>query len=265
MLSGETWFWSLLLLVILPVLAVGATLLVRRAVGPDVLAHHNDVAGFIYAVIGVVYAVLLGFSAIIVWEQYRQAQEGVEREANELADLYRDAQVFPLAVRKQVEDGLRAYARLVVEREWPAMAEGKSSAETWEAYNQLWRIYHDFKPEDDHQRTWYAESIHRLNELGDQRRIRLLSVRSGVPGVIWAVLLGAGAVTIGFSFLFGTPNVRAHGLMTAGVAITIGGVLLSILALQHPFAGITRVSPEAFQQFGEILDMRSRSATNHTP
>ena len=33
-----------------------------------------DVAGFIYAVIGVVYAVLLGFSAIIVWEQYRQAR-----------------------------------------------------------------------------------------------------------------------------------------------------------------------------------------------
>jgi hypothetical protein len=32
------------------------------------------VAGFIYAVIGVVYAVLLGFSAIIVWEQYRQAR-----------------------------------------------------------------------------------------------------------------------------------------------------------------------------------------------
>jgi hypothetical protein len=265
MLSGEMWFWSLFLLVMLPVLAVGATLLVRRAVGAEVLARHNDVAGFIYAVIGVVYAVLLGFSAIIVWEQFRQAQEGVEREANELADLYRDAQVFPPEVRKQVEDGLRAYIRSVVEKEWPAMAAGKSSPETWEAYNQLWRIYHEFKPEDDHQRTWYAESIQRLNALGDQRRIRLLSVRSGVPGVIWAVLLGAGVVTIGFSCLFGTRNVRAHGLMTAGVAITIGAVLLSILALQHPFAGITRVPPEAFQQVGEILDMRSRSEADHTP
>jgi hypothetical protein len=234
-------------------------MLVRRAVGSDVLARHNDVAGFIYAVIGVVYAVLLGFSAIIVWEQFRQAQEGIEREANEMSDLYRDAQVFPPEVRQQVEDGLRAYARSVVEKEWPAMATGKSSPETWEAFNQLWRIYHEFKPEDDHQRTWYAASIERMNALGDHRRIRLLSVRSGVPGVIWAVLIGAGAVTIGFSLLFGTQNGRAHGLMTAGVAITIGAVLFSILALQHPFGGINRVAPEAFHQFMEILDLRSGS------
>jgi hypothetical protein len=31
-------------------------------------------------------------------------------------------------------------------------------------------------------------------------------------------------------------------------------VLLSILALEHPFAGITRVDPEAFEQVRRILD-----------
>ncbi len=258
MSSVETWFWSILLVGVLPALAVGGALFVRRTVGAEVLQRHNDVAGFIYAVIGVVYAVLLGFTAIIVWEQFRHAQEGAEREANSLADLYRDAQVFPPEVRREVELRLRIYARLVVEKEWPAMAEGQSSREVWEAYNQLWRTYHDFKPQDDHQRAWYAESVQRLNVLGDHRRNRLLSTRSGVPGVIWAVLLGAGAVTIGFSFLFGTQNVRAQALMTAGLAVTIGVVLLSILALEHPFAGMTRVEPEAFEQIQEIFDLWSQ-------
>ena len=253
--SLETWFWILLLLVVLPALAAGGALRVRRVVGEDVLARHNDVAGFIYAVIGVVYAVLLGFSALIVWEQFRKAQEGAELEANALADLYRDAQVFPAEVRGQVETRLRDYVRLVVEEEWPAMAAGESSPQTWDAYNLLWRTYHEFRPQDDHERAWYQESIQRMNLLGDQRRNRLLSVRSGVPAVMWAVLLGAGAVTIGFSFLFGTRNPRAQGLMTGALALTIGIVLLSILALEHPFKGITRVEPEAFEQVRGILEL----------
>jgi Protein of unknown function (DUF4239) len=265
MQSLETSFWSLLFIVVLPALAIGGTLLVRRAVGADVLARHNDVAGFIYAVIGVLYAVLLGFTAIIVWEQFRRAQEGAELEANALADLYRDAQVFPAAVREEVATGLRDYARLVVDEEWPAMAAGQSSPETWEAYNLLWRTYYEFAPQDDHERTWYRESVQRLNVLGDQRRNRLLSNRSGVPVVMWAVLLGAGAVTIGFSFLFGTRHAAAQAVMTGALALTIGVVLLSILALEHPFAGITRVDPEAFEQVREILGGVSQPEAGTSP
>jgi hypothetical protein len=258
-LSRETWFWTLLLIVVLPALAVGGSLLVRRAIGPDVLARHNDVAGFIYGVIGVVYAVLLGFTAIIVWEQYRKAQEGVELEANALADLYRNAQVFPEDVRRPLEARVRDYARLVVEEEWPAMAAGKWSPHTWEAYNLLWRTYREFKPQDDYQRTWYEQSVGRLNLLGDQRRNRLLSIHSGVPVVIWGVLLGAGAVTIAFSFLFGTRNARAQGLMTAALALTIGIVLLSIVALEHPFAGMSRIGPDAFEQVQGIFEQVTQS------
>jgi len=74
-------FWSLLVVGI-PLLAVAGALLVRRWATVEVL--EPEVAGFVYAVIGVVYAVLLGFTAIIVWERFDQAQTNVEREANEL-------------------------------------------------------------------------------------------------------------------------------------------------------------------------------------
>ncbi len=206
-----------------------------------------------------VYAVLLGFTAIIVWEQFRKAQEGVELEANALADLYRDAQVFPADVRRPLQARLRDYARLVVEEEWPAMAAGKSSPQTWEAYNLLWRTYHEFKPQDDYQRTWYVESVGRMNLLGDQRRDRVLSIQSGVPAVMWGVLLGAGALTIAFSFLFGIQDARAQGLMTAALALTIGIVLVSIVALEHPFAGMSRIGPDAFEQVQGIFERATQS------
>jgi hypothetical protein len=252
--SLETWLWTLLLVIVLPALAAGGALLVRRAVGPDVLAHHNDVAGFIYAVLGVVYAVLLGFTAIIVWEQYRRAQEGIELEANALTDLYRDAQVFPEDVRRLVETRVRDYARAVVEEEWPAMAESEASPRAWDAYNMLWRTYHEFEPQSEHQRVWYATSVERMNLLADERRSRVLSLHAGVPAVMWIVLVGAGAVTIGFSFFFGTENRRAQGLMTAALTFTIGVVLLSILALESPFSGISRLPPEAFEHAQSIFE-----------
>ena len=78
-----------------------------------------------------------------------------------------------------------------------------------------------------------------------------------MPALMWVVLLGAGVVTVGFSFFFSTRNTTAQVLMTAGLAITISLVLLAILAMHHPFAGITRVEPDAFNQVLEIVDLGS--------
>jgi zinc transporter ZupT len=79
----------LILTVFVPVLmAVVGLVLVQRLVPPDRREEHNDVAGFIYAVLGVAYAVLLAFVVIVVWQDYKTAQTNVENEANELAGVY---------------------------------------------------------------------------------------------------------------------------------------------------------------------------------
>jgi hypothetical protein len=53
--------------------------------------------------------------------------------------------------------------------------------------------------------------------------------------------------------------VRQHQtLMTAGLAMTIALVLLSILALEQPFASITSVEPDAFDQLADIFNVWSQ-------
>src|SRR5262245_29703792 len=250
-------FWSGLIVGGITAVGVAGALLVRRWVTVEVLERHNDVAGFIYAVIGVLYAVLLGFTAIIVWERFDEAQTNVEKEANELVDLFRNAQAFAAEdFREELETNLRSYVRIVVENEWPAMAEGKSSPDAWDAFNRLWQTYYRFSPQDEDERIWYSQSLTRLNQLGDQRRLRLLSSQSGgMPPVMWGVLLGAGAITIGFSFLFGTRNIVAQAVMTACIEMTIALVVLSIVVMQNPFAGhFTRIKPDAFNQIKDIFD-----------
>jgi uncharacterized protein DUF4239 len=255
MSQAATLFWGIVVVGGITVLATLGSLLVRHWVAVEILEPHNEVAGSIYSVIGVMYAVLLGFTAIIVWERYDNAQTAVETEANELGDLYRDAQVFPEEVRKDLETKIRSYIRLVVEKEWPSMAEDKSSPETADAFNQLRQTYRRFTPQTEQERIWYTQSLTSLNQLIDQRRLRVLSSQStGIPKVMWAVLLGAGAVTLSFSFLFGTRNTAAQLLMTAGLAITISLVLFSVVALERPFAGIARIEPDAFNQLTIMLD-----------
>jgi hypothetical protein len=88
-----------------PVLvAVARLVLVQRLVPPDRREEHNDVAGFIYAVLGVAYAVLLAFVVIAVWQDYETAQTNVEREAHELAGVYFLASQLPEPDRTRLQD-----------------------------------------------------------------------------------------------------------------------------------------------------------------
>jgi hypothetical protein len=85
-----------LLTVVYGVLVIGAVCLtslaglelVERLVPADSRRSHNDVAGFIYAALGVIYAVLLALVVIAVWEEYQAAGETVEQEANAIAEIY---------------------------------------------------------------------------------------------------------------------------------------------------------------------------------
>ena len=96
-------------------LAVLGLLVVQRLVPSDRREEHNDVAGFIYAVLGVAYAVLLAFVVIAVWQDYETAQINAESEAHELAGVYFLSSRLPEPQRTRIQDLARTYARVVVE------------------------------------------------------------------------------------------------------------------------------------------------------
>src|SRR3712207_9437219 len=71
-------FYEVLIVLLAILVAVGGLVLVEHLVPWQVRQQHNDVAGFIYAVLGVVYAVLLGFVTIAVWEDFEMARGTAE-------------------------------------------------------------------------------------------------------------------------------------------------------------------------------------------
>ncbi len=61
--------------------AVGFQMVIRSSVGVERLELNNEVAGFMFAAIGVVYAVLLAFVVIAVWEKFSEGQTTGARES----------------------------------------------------------------------------------------------------------------------------------------------------------------------------------------
>src|SRR5215213_397229 len=118
--------------------------LVRRVVPTSEIAAHTDVAGYVYAVIGVIYAVVLALVVIAAWEEYRDAREAATDEASAVLNLARAANGWPAGDSDQVESALVAYARHVVDVEWPAMARGDfgPTADTV-TENRLWQALNE--------------------------------------------------------------------------------------------------------------------------
>jgi hypothetical protein len=227
-------------------LATGGLYLTRRLIPPATLRKHHDVAGFISAILGVIYGVLMAFVVFVVWTHFDTARVAVESEADCTSDLYRMAYGFPADTQNQIRNDLNYYVQSVIDDEWPAMAAGHSSPATERALDRLWVTYSAMNPATSREVTLYQESISRLNDLSNSRRERIIASRSGVPALMWFTLIFGGLATIVFTYFFGAENGRAQAGMTILLTALIALVLFLICALDYPFKGDMAIRPQAF-------------------
>ena len=236
-------------------LSLGGLELVERFVPADSRRPHNDVAGFIYAALGVIYAVLLALVVIAVWEEYRAARETVEQEANAAADIFWLADRLPEPRGTHLQELLRSYAQEVVHREWPLMEQGQAPLMTqergtpagWTLIDDIRQSIQDFEPRTKAEEQLYAEGLDQLDTLSDARRMRLVAAEEGVPGVLWSVLVFGGIAAVSFTYLFGLESTWAHRLMVGTLAAVIGLVLFTVGAMEYPFSGGARIGTGAFE------------------
>ena len=238
--------------VVIVVMAVLVSLiglvLVRRLAPIDELAQHTDVAGYVYAVIGVIYAVVLALVVIAAWEEYRGAREAVANEASAVLNMARAANGWPAGDRDEVESALTAYARQVVDVEWPAMARGDfgPTADTV-TVNQLWHVLNAAEESAAAKSASYEVALQQLNDLGEARRNRLLLGQEGLPVSMAVILIIGAVVTVGFAYLFAVDNGRLHALMIASLAVLVALLLLLQFQLGMPFQGVSAIEPTAME------------------
>lgn len=223
-------------------------LLVRRFVPAGRLAKHTDVAGYVYAVIGVLYAVILAQVVIAAWEEYRDAREGVAAEANAVLNLARIAEFWPEEDRNAVEAALTEYASHVIDVEWTDMRQGDyDSASHTSMMHRLWQVVNAAGQKPEVSTLSYPAAVDQLNQLDEARRNRVLLAEIGLPTMMTVTLVLGAIVTVGFSYLFSVDDFWVHGLMTSSLAVLIALLLLLTYELEAPFTGSAALDPTAME------------------
>jgi hypothetical protein len=237
--------WVLILLLFLcTALAMTGPFLVRLRIRLAHLRGNNEVAGFKFAVIGVLYAVLLAFVVIIAWERFYDAERSLAREAGSAATVFRLSGGLDERSGAAMHENLSAYLRSVLADDWPAMVRGRSSAVTTRVLSDLYEVVVHFRPADLHDFNIQKDLLTQLDELTRARRERLVMAQGTVPNVIWFVIFLGATLTISFTFFFGTENLLAQSLMTGILAAIILSAVLVVVALDRPYTGAIVVPKE---------------------
>lgn len=232
-------------------IACGGLVLVRRALPKLDFVQHNEVAGFIVAIVGTLYAVMLAFVIAIVWQEYDGSQARAYAEAAAATDVWHLAQGVSEPLRGELRTGIVDYARALVADEWPHMQQGRTSARSEMILTRLITDAARAHASDPGTAAVHGELLRHLTDVHDMRRYRIADNTNGVSWFEWLVLVIGAAVVIGFCYVFGMRNDRPLMLMTAGVAIMVVSVWVLVFELDYPFRGQLGVSPAPWQQFLE--------------
>lgn len=247
-LAGLPLWEAMVLVVVLPTIAaVCGQIIVRKSVDLEQLTTNNEIAGFKFATVGVIFAVIVAFAVIVVWEKFAEAESSVAQEGGASATLYRLA-AGPDPKMTATRDALSTYLRLAIEKDWPAMAEGKNSPDVTEALSALYASVTRLAEGDTRQTALLLEMFKQIDEITHARRTRVHLAGGVVPAVVWIVVFVAATFTVAFAFFFGTENIRAQILMTAFLSLLTFTSVFAIVEINYPFTGPSYVRSHALSE-----------------
>ena len=207
----------------------------------------NDFTGAVVAVIGTTYAVILAFTLAGVWAMLQQAQANEEQEANALVNIYRIASQLKDPNAKPIQELCVRYANNALEREWPAMDKRQMPPEGAEIINQFWTLAGEIQARAQPDAIGAYQLMEELRLLTQHRRVRIMDSREALPGILWAVLIAGGIITVASSCFFGVPSFRFHLLQVLMLSFLIALVLVAISDIDQPYQGEVKVAPQGFE------------------
>jgi hypothetical protein len=231
-------------------LAAGIYWVVTRLAVDDRARAFKAVSPGMLPPLGILFALLVGFIAVEVWNNYDKAKVAVATEAGALRAVVLLAENLPEEQKTRIYALIDRHIDEAVNKEWPAMARHRATLSTLRA-NALIEILHytmTLKPADDSQRTAQSEMVKALHTALEARRQRIVVSQSAVGTVKWAGILLQGLCT-----LVAIAMVHSDNRLACAIAMTLfaTGIALSsllIAAYSRPFTGEISVSPDLLQQ-----------------
>jgi hypothetical protein len=212
-----------------------------------VTVSYNDIVGYYFGAITVLYGITLGLLMVGVWSTFTGTQEKVDREASTLAAFYLDVSHYPEPNRGRLQGDLRRYTREVIDVAWPQQQKGVIPKGNIAIVANLANELAAFEPASEEQKILHLETYDKFNQLVERRRSRLLGVTAGLSGPLWLLVLIGAAINIAVTWCFHLHNQRMHFWMTALTSALLGLMIFLLAEMDHPYLGEISVSSEPFE------------------
>jgi hypothetical protein len=233
--------------------SIGGMFVVRKNVSLENLRAHHDVTDPLLAVLGTLFAILLGFMLANAMQRFEEARSNVQQEAGAVGDLYRLADGLPTQTKEKTQKDCLTYLDLVVGEEFPLMQKRKLSQQAWNVYGDLWHDCLEYEPQTQKQSNIDQFLIGAMSKTGECRRARAAQLNYTLPPTLWFVLLFGGISTIAFTYFFAVDNVRLQILMTSVITMIICLNTYMLAGYDAPFSGDIAITPVAFETVRDNL------------
>lgn len=232
----------------------------RRWVMPRlrVQVADSEFSGAMVQTIMVFYGLAAALIAVNVSQTSSDVSRIVSGEAAALGALYRDVSCYPESARQPLQTVLRDYADDIIDNAWPLQRQGKMPGGGVALMNRFQTILTGFEPATEGQKLLHAETLRAYNQLLHSRNLRLDAVKTGLPGVMWGVIIAGAFIGLSASFFFRVEETRLHMILVLLLSVFIGLVIFMVAALDRPFRGDLGLTSEPYQLIRERL-MKSDS------
>src|SRR4029079_19102292 len=171
-------------------MAGGGYLLVTSLAHTEWARVFKAVAPVLLHWLGVLFALLVGFIAVEVWNTFDKAKTAVATEASALRAVVLIARNFPEEQRTRINALINRHIEVAVQQEWPEMAQQRATLSPLpthliEALDNVFAL----KPVDESQQAAKPEMIRALRTALDARRQRIVISESAVGAVKWVAIL----------------------------------------------------------------------------
>ena len=229
--------------------AVVGLLVVRRRVLPRLRVEGADseFTGAMLQSVMVFYGLAVALIAVTVFQTYSETTKVVTGEATALNALYRDVTSYPDPIRTDLQQQLRDYTDQLIHQAWPLQQKGMIPTAGIEHITRFQATLTKFEPATEGQKILHGETLRAYNLLIQSRRLRLDAVGTGLPMVMWAVIVIGAFIGLSASFFFKVADVRLHLIEVLLLAVFIGLIIFMILTLDRPFRGNLGIRADPYQ------------------
>ena len=258
LLHQPPWLFGIVIVGVFVIAGVTGLALFNRLIRTRIHlteATNNDIIFFASA-ISVFYSLIVGLIAVGVWRTYTEAQNIVSEEATAIGCFYRDIGGYAEPTRTQLRQEVRTYTEFLINVAWPKQIRGVATDEATRMLTQLELDLVSYEPKTSGQQILHAQAMVQYNQIAGLRRKRLHLIGTGLPSVMWSVVLLGAALVLGVTYLLRAQRI-VQFVLTGCLAMFIGLVVFVIASLDRPLSGPLAIDSHPYEiVLNRLIDLK---------